>query len=226
MHKPIDAYCGLSCEACVYREPTHCGGCITTLGNLFHGSCPLAECVQGRHIDFCGECGEFPCDLLTRYSHDETHGDTPKGARIERCRQIKAALVKEAREGLDPVSYCGHHCDYCLMSAWCGGCRSDYNGCSYATICADRVCPNVACATGRGLDGCTECDDLATCELGYYSKKGEVVAKATALFVKEHGKERYTKALRSAIDGGLEYPKSFDRAGSVESALGLLEQYL
>lgn len=75
----------------------------------FYGECKIAECNKKRQIRFCGECGDFPCDTLVQYSNDEEHGDNPKGARIERCKSLKLALVKEAREGIEPVGYCGHH---------------------------------------------------------------------------------------------------------------------
>ncbi len=186
--------------------------------------CAVAACAQGRGKRFCGECEAFPCETLTRYADDPLQGD--QGARITHCRQIKAALVAEARQGLDPVSVCGHHCDYCFLAQWCGGCRSSYNCCSFATMYPGGVCPQVACAHARGLEGCYACPALAACQTGYYGQPGEYVAKATALFIRKYGKGRYTAALRRVIAAGVHYPKSFDKTGSVAQALALLEQYL
>lgn len=93
IRKTIDSYCGLSCAECTYRETKHCGGCISTGGKPFHGSCEVAACAMEKKRGFCGECGEFACELLKSYSNDETHGDTPKGARIGRCMEIKGALL-------------------------------------------------------------------------------------------------------------------------------------
>lgn len=225
MSEKIDTYCGLSCETCEYKEKFNCGGCVATEGNPFHGSCRVAECVKARNIRFCGECADFACDLLKEFSNDEVNGDKPKGARIERCKTLKAQLVKEARQGIEPVGYCGHHCDYCFLGQWCGGCRSNYNCCSYATMCKDGVCPNVKCAKEKGLSGCYECADLDKCEKGYYEKTDEYVAKATASFIKKHGLDAYKQSLKKAIDDGVNYPKGFDECGSVEKALELLEKY-
>ena len=69
---------------------------------------------------------------------------------MENCRRIKAEWVKAARAGVDPVSVCGHHCDFCFLGQWCGGCRSGYNCCSFATISPDGICPQVKCATKKG----------------------------------------------------------------------------
>lgn len=89
----IDTRCGLSCETCEYKAPCHCGGCIATMGNPFHGACPVALCCQNKGFAHCGQCTELPCELLQQYSCDPEHGDTPPGARIERCK-------KWAQEGL------------------------------------------------------------------------------------------------------------------------------
>ena len=89
MYKGMDSYCGLSCEECEYREEFHCGGCMATGGNPFYGPCELAACARRKKVNFCGECKDFCCEMLHRYSYDDEEGDDPKGARIERCRQMK-----------------------------------------------------------------------------------------------------------------------------------------
>ena len=105
------------------RESTGCGGCIATKGRPFHGECGLAQCAIEKKRGFCGECPDFPCKLLQDYSHDPEHGDDPPGRRIERCGRLKAGLVAAARAGVDPQGVCGHHCDHCPYTKYCGGCR-------------------------------------------------------------------------------------------------------
>ena len=83
----IDTRCGLRCETCSYKAPCSCDGCISTNGHPFHGECPVALCCQDWGIVHCGECKDFPCDLLKQYSCDPEHGDDPPGARIEQCRK-------------------------------------------------------------------------------------------------------------------------------------------
>lgn len=224
MKNIIESYCGLRCHDCEHKKSGQCEGCAASGGRPFHGFCEIAQCAIQREKRFCGECEKLPCELITRYANDPEHGDG--GARIVHCQELKAALVKEAREGVNPVSVCGHHCDYCFLGQWCGGCRSGYNCCSFATVFEDGRCPNVACAQERKLDGCYQCQDLLDCKKGYYGKENEYIAKATALFIGEHGEDCYTKTLARAIDGGLQYPGSFDAAGSAEAALALLKTYL
>lgn len=83
INKIVDSRCGLHCTRCKYKETCGCGGCIETNGRPFHGECPVAVCCQDKGIVHCGECPDIPCELLTQYSCDPEHGDTPRGARIE-----------------------------------------------------------------------------------------------------------------------------------------------
>ncbi len=85
--KTIDSKCGLHCSICEYKSTYGCGGCIETNGHPFYGECSLAKCCQEKGVTYCGECKEFPCELLTKFSCDPEHGDTPKGARIEECKK-------------------------------------------------------------------------------------------------------------------------------------------
>lgn len=224
MSVTIESYCGLKCGECNYLQNGQCKGCASTNGKPFHGKCEVADCATQKKRRFCGECENFPCDILNTYSYDKDHGD--KGARIENCKEMKSTLVREARVGLDPISICGHHCDHCFLGQWCGGCRSQYNCCSFATLFEDGLCPNLTCVAEKGLDGCYACDQLVDCKRGYYGQQNEYVAKATALFIKAYGKECYTQTLVKAIESGINYPKSFDATGSVEEAFNLLKSFM
>ncbi len=224
MSTTFDTYCGLSCATCEYKEKTNCGGCIATEGHVPHGICEIAKCANSKKRTFCGECADFPCDLLKKFSNDPEHGDN--GARIENCSRIKHALVAEAREGLDPIAVCGFSCNHCFLGEWCGGCRSNYNCCSYATLFEDGVCPNVACAKEKGLYGCYECEDLTDCKKGYYSVENEFDAKAAALFIKEVGPQRAQKALEKQVEASKSTGITLKQAKSVEEVLALLRKHL
>ena len=114
---------------------------------------------------------------------------------IEAMRRIKNRLCKIARKGADPVAYCGFSCNHCFLSEWCGSCRTEYNTCSFATCAEDRICPNVKCCKEKGIDGCFACEDLETCEKGFYipSNDGANAAKAQALYIRKHGKKEFLK---------------------------------
>lgn len=224
MRTTFDTYCGLCCATCEFKDSMNCGGCIASEGKPFHGACEVAECAKAKKRNFCGDCENFPCDLLKKYSNDPEHGDN--GARIENCSRIKSALVAEAREGLNPLAVCGFNCNHCFLGQWCGGCRSSYNCCSYATLFEDNQCPNVVCATAKGLEGCYLCDQLDDCKIGFYSKEDEHVAKAAALFIREYGLERSEQALTRQIEAAKATGKELETATSVEEAFEMLKKYL
>lgn len=94
----LTTYCGLDCTNCELREPCHCSGCIATKGMPFHADkkpCPVATCVIEKNLSFCGNCEDFPCQLLSDYSNDSEHGDNPPGTRIEACGLIELLLRKK-----------------------------------------------------------------------------------------------------------------------------------
>ena len=115
---------------------------------------------------------------------------------IEAMCRIKNELCRRVRKGVDPVAYCGLSCNHCFLKEWCGGCRTSYNTCSYATCSSDHICPNTACCKEKGLDGCYECDNLADCQTGFYSLGNDVNAvKAMALFIRKYGKKELAASL-------------------------------
>ena len=92
----VTTYCGLDCTACKWKDACNCSGCVATKGFAFHCKdepCPVAACAMSKNVAFCGMCEDFPCRLLTDYSCDKEHGDTPSGARIEACRLIRSLLA-------------------------------------------------------------------------------------------------------------------------------------
>ncbi len=92
-----DSRCGLRCTGCAWKASHGCGGCIETMGNPFHGACPIARCCQERGLVHCGECDIIPCGALYAYSYlDPEHGDTPQGARVETCRRWAAEEGNQA----------------------------------------------------------------------------------------------------------------------------------
>ena len=125
----------------------------------------------------------------------------------------------------EKIAYCGHHCKFCFYKQ-CSGCRSDNPSCSYAELFEDKKCPNVTCCVIKGLTGCYDCAELSSCTYGFYSRKEEQVAKATAIFVQKYGLEKYDRALEKAIQEGIRYPEQFNKLNTVQDMVQLLENYV
>ena len=148
--------------------------------------------------------------------------------RLKNGARYKSEIVRAARTGTDPTAYCGLSCDHCFLGQWCGGCRSDFNCCSYGTLYEKGVCPNAACCKENGLDGCYDCAKILTCEKGFYKKDndGAAAAKAQALFIHKHGKEEFFK-VQHAMHKARDFKKIQEILGqNTQEGLRILEGFM
>lgn len=144
----------------------------------------------------------------------------------EAMRRIKNKLCKDARKGVDPIAICGFSCNHCFLAGYCGSCRTPYNACSFATCSPDGVCPNVSCCRGKGYDGCYECEELISCEKGFYvaGNDGAVAAKAQALYIRKHGKKEFLK-VHDRLHGRYDFSKTQEILGQdIFEGLKILEE--
>jgi hypothetical protein len=72
-----DGYCGLYCGACPDFLDTQAGmvrkccGCKSNINNPEWCSiCNIKSCARERKIDFCYQCGEYPCIKLKSFIED------------------------------------------------------------------------------------------------------------------------------------------------------------
>ena len=145
---------------------------------------------------------------------------------IEAMLRIKDRLCKLARKGADPVATCGLSCSHCFLGAWCGGCRTVYNTCSCAICSEGRICPNVKCCKEKNIDACYECNELETCEKGFYvpSNDGANAAKAQSLYIRKYGKKDFLK-IQTRLHEKYEFQKVQEILGQdCKKALRMLEE--
>lgn len=91
-----ESRCGIECSKCEFQEIMGCKGCMN-IKNPFHGECAVKNCAQNKDLECCGECDEFPCELLKSFAYDKEHGDN--GKRIETCAKWCKREEKEAVNG-------------------------------------------------------------------------------------------------------------------------------
>jgi len=60
--------CGLYCGAC---GATDCGGCHSDLIDDSIRQCRFRQYAMDKGIEFCCFCGEYPCEGLDRFMHDQ-----------------------------------------------------------------------------------------------------------------------------------------------------------
>lgn len=92
--KRMAAVCGLFCGACsLYigstEEPARleklaariglaveeavCHGCRAERRSVYCQSCDFVACALGKGLDFCGQCGEYPCEELKKFQAERPH---------------------------------------------------------------------------------------------------------------------------------------------------------
>ena len=145
---------------------------------------------------------------------------------IEAMLRIKNRLCKIARKGADPVAICGLSCNHCFLGEWCGGCRTEYNTCSFAIYSEGRICPNVKCCNEKNIDGCYECGELENCDKGFYvsSNDGANAAKTQSLYIRKYGKKEFLK-VQARLHEKYEFQKVQEILGQdYKEALQILEE--
>lgn len=66
MNDSLLGKCGFYCGAC----PTYMkGGCRGCEAEHTAGDCFTLDCVKEKELNFCGECGNFPCDTIMKNPH-------------------------------------------------------------------------------------------------------------------------------------------------------------
>lgn len=78
-----ESRCGILCGECEYRNQPGCMGCTQITKPFWSESCPVKNCCEGKNLEHCGLCGDFPCALLQQFAYDSKQGDG--GNRIRQC---------------------------------------------------------------------------------------------------------------------------------------------
>ena len=80
----VESRCGIECSKCHFKqEEKICQGCLNITQPFWGEVCPIKKCREDKMVSCCGECSDFPCDLLKSFAYDKEQGDG--GERIENC---------------------------------------------------------------------------------------------------------------------------------------------
>ncbi len=88
----FESRCGVRCNSCERKEQVNCTGCINMNMPFWGGECKVKTCCENKKINHCGECGVFPCDMLSNMGKDQGFDPLPK---IERCRKWAEEIRKD-----------------------------------------------------------------------------------------------------------------------------------
>jgi len=63
------SYCGVFCGTCAnFKQNMNCQGCRNEPSMV--DDCPTRTCAVKRGLLHCGECGDFPCQILNDFYND------------------------------------------------------------------------------------------------------------------------------------------------------------
>ena len=83
----FESRCGVRCNICERKEKVHCQGCLFMEKPFWGGECKVKSCCENKNLNHCGECLNFPCEMLSNMGKDQGYDPQPK---IEMCRQWAA----------------------------------------------------------------------------------------------------------------------------------------
>lgn len=81
----IESRCGIKCSDCSYKDQVGCKGCVNIDRPFWGDLCPVKSCCEGKSFSHCGNCDDFPCQLLNAFAYDKEQGDD--GLRILQCQK-------------------------------------------------------------------------------------------------------------------------------------------
>lgn len=79
----VESRCGVCCNKCEKKAQGLCKGCLH-MENPMWGICKVKKCCEEKKHEFCGECKEFPCEMLSNMGKE--YGFDPS-IKLEQCRK-------------------------------------------------------------------------------------------------------------------------------------------
>ena len=140
-----DTYCGLNCGACPVgmandvgdldelksmaeswdRTPEEllCSGCKSEVTATFCTSRHMRECARDKGLEFCVDCADFPCEIITAFRNDDASHHSAVLSNLEMIGEIgvEAWLAAEAVRWSCPG--CGKRFHWYTES--CPGCGTE-----------------------------------------------------------------------------------------------------
>ena len=62
-----ESRCGIACTGCGRKAKVGCTGCATMEKPYWGGDCGVKTCCEERGYDHCGQCADFPCEMLANF---------------------------------------------------------------------------------------------------------------------------------------------------------------
>ena len=127
------AYCGLNCAKCDIYEAGHgnekkrdeilawfrqernkilkpeqitCEGCRGPLNAHWSEDCKMMLCAKNKKVQYCFQCGEFPCSILNAFASDGAAHHKKTVESLHRMKQIGVDAWIAEQEKNGKCSFC------------------------------------------------------------------------------------------------------------------------
>lgn len=80
----FESRCGVCCNSCDRKAEVNCNGCLNIDKPFWGGKCEVKSCCESKGLNHCGECDEFPCDIVASMGIE--YGYDPK-PRLDNCKK-------------------------------------------------------------------------------------------------------------------------------------------
>lgn len=124
-----DTYCGLNCGACPVgianereddnwirkmakdwgrnTEDLRCNGCKANVNATFCMDCQMRLCARNKGVEFCFECDNFPCEIITQFRNDDAPHHSAVFSNLELIRELGVEVWLEAEARRWSCQECG-----------------------------------------------------------------------------------------------------------------------
>lgn len=79
-----ESRCGICCNQCERKEEVDCKGCLEMKTTFWGGNCGVKSCCETKKLNHCGECGDFPCEMLATMGVELGYDPAP---RLANCKK-------------------------------------------------------------------------------------------------------------------------------------------
>jgi hypothetical protein len=74
----FESRCGVSCNNCTRKEAVNCKGCPNMEKPFWGGECKVKTCCETKLLNHCGECTEFPCEMVAKMGVEQGFDPKPR----------------------------------------------------------------------------------------------------------------------------------------------------
>ena len=139
MNFRYDTYCGLFCGACeallsveageidkladrwnTPAEDMECHGCKSGKISMFCRTCKIKMCAEERELQFCSECNDFPCPMISDFHRREAPNPTIIRNNLEVISKNGVDAWISSQKSRWMCEHCGSKFSY--TDSICGAC--------------------------------------------------------------------------------------------------------